>query len=269
MRRGSRCSDGLLPGCSVQLAVLLLSLPRLASAFASAGAICRMQRRSAPLAATAAADERASLVRSLRSSPREAVLHSIDALGAARTPQEATLILSALGRVGEWQQALRLLADLEKHEADDALKPNAITYNAAVTACAKSQQWAHARRLLQLMRRRGMRPTELSLAIVIGASSASGAWRDGLRALAELRTRGSRAKPRSYEGAMRRAALEQLVAALGDAGQWEEALRVLETMRAADGVAPTERAYLDVLSALADAGEWEIALEVPSLKASP
>ncbi|CAM9538862.1 unnamed protein product, partial [Sphacelaria rigidula] len=66
------------------------------------------------------------------------------------------------GKAGQWQQALRLVAELEAL-ASESLKPDTILYNIAIDAVRRMKRW-------------GARPNKSSYHSLIDACSKAGKW---------------------------------------------------------------------------------------------
>ena len=58
----------------------------------------------------------------------------------------------------EWERALELLEEMRER----GLKPNVISCNAAMSACAKVGKWERAVELLEKMKERGLKPDVIS-----------------------------------------------------------------------------------------------------------
>lgn len=61
--------------------------------------------------------------------------------------------ISACGRAQQWEKALELLVTMEER----GLVPTLISYSAAIGACKTGQQYAKALELVQTMERRGIK----------------------------------------------------------------------------------------------------------------
>ena len=81
----------------------------------------------------------------------------------------------ACTRRGDWRMALTLFRQmLSVSQKPDvvcynALTPDEISYNAAISACEKGKQWEEALRLLQQMTCRALTPDEISYSAAISA----------------------------------------------------------------------------------------------------
>ena len=73
--------------------------------------------------------------------------------------------MSAYEKGGQWQRALELLEGMPQW----ALKPDVISYNAAMSACDEVCKWQRTIELLERMLQRGLDPAESSYSSAIGA----------------------------------------------------------------------------------------------------
>jgi pentatricopeptide repeat protein len=88
--------------------------------------------------------------------------------------------ISACGRGGAWEAALRLATSME----GGGVRADAITHNSVLDALARAAQWRDALRYLHSLLRRGGRgsrgavaPDAVALCTAISACEAAGAWR--------------------------------------------------------------------------------------------
>ena len=95
------------------------------------------------------------------------------------------------------------------------LEPNVISYNSAISACSKGQQWEQALNLLSEMRSSWLQPDVISYHSAISACDKGRQWEQALRLLLEMRS--SRLEPNvmSYNSA---------ISACDKGQQWEQAL---------------------------------------------
>ncbi|CAM9780566.1 unnamed protein product, partial [Hapterophycus canaliculatus] len=231
--------------------------------------------------------------------------------------------ITALARCGRWRQAMAILdhmrytanaieaaaAAAAGPEADattstngatvrpasvpDVVRPDVVSYSAAITACGNSGEWRRALALLRVMREQGVPPNVVSYNAAAHAcvggrrrnresrlndASANakppGAEKDGwvliLDLMAEMREEGVDADVFTFSTA---------ITACGNAGEWEQALVLLEEMgealeqqqlQAVDETQQRRRrpAAPDVVSvnaaiaACGRAGQWERALDL-------
>lgn len=64
-------------------------------------------------------------------------------------------------------------------------QPDAISFNTAIAACARSADWPRALELLAGMKVEGLKPDIFSYNAAIGACAKAGQWRIGLELLAK------------------------------------------------------------------------------------
>ena len=128
-------------------------------------------------------------------------------------------------------------------------EPSVVSYNAAISACAKGSEWEKALALWDEMERRGVAPDEASYSAAISACEKGGQWQRALLLLAELQTTGGGldASAITYSTA---------ITACQKAGQAASALDLLEDMKAR-GVAPDLGCYNAAMRALASTGELD------------
>ena len=179
-------------------------------------------------------------------------------------PQPNEFVLSAAinacGAAGQWQEALKLLDDVQ------GVPPHQRVYNAAVAACDKGGQPEAAVRLLRRMRAAGVELDVFSYSSAMSAccrvpraadgsvdASRGVAWRTALRLLRTMRGTGVRPNAYTYSSAM---------TACERGGCWEEALLLLGDMRA-DRVEPNRVVYTAAIGACGSQGQWVQALRAP------
>ena len=100
--------------------------------------------------------------------------------GAVANTVSYNSAISACGRGGAWEAALRLATSME----GGGVRPDAITHNSVLDALARAAQWRAALRYLHSLLRRGGRgdrgaaaPDAVALCTAIAACEAAGAWR--------------------------------------------------------------------------------------------
>ena len=142
--------------------------------------------------------------------------------------------MRACGTAALWPVALSLFEDLR----DDGIVPTVITYNAALAACERGAQWQEALLLLDEMQQsttRAPRPDRISFHTAIGACRRAGTHASARAGLALLR------RMRAVGILPSVIALTGVMSACVSAGRWRAALAVFEHMRgvgvAADSVA--------------------------------
>ena len=83
------------------------------------------------------------------------LLLSTDSTSSESNKVTYNAAISACARGRQWKRALELL---EEMRVSDDIEPDAISYNAAISACGKVGKWGRALELLQEMRRGGIEP---------------------------------------------------------------------------------------------------------------
>ena len=78
---------------------------------------------------------------------------------------KCTAVLSERAKQSLWHEALKLLAEMQAQ----GLKPDVITYNAAISACGKGSQWHEALELLAEMECRVLKPDDITYSAAISA----------------------------------------------------------------------------------------------------
>ncbi|CAE8603432.1 unnamed protein product [Polarella glacialis] len=183
-------------------------------------------------------------------------------------------------------------------EWQEQVEESTYAYVLALEACARASHWERAVELLSKMRGRGLGspPCGEAFAAAIGSTCGSGRWAVALSLLADLESQAAgvgASDPESLAQALAKALacaaqgrrqdvalglLERLrqlgrgaasaqayadsIEACGRAGgRWEEALALMSRMRA-EGLEPTEDAYLAMLSCCGPQGRWREALQI-------
>ena len=90
--------------------------------------------------------------------------------------------ISACAKGQQWEQASRLLVEMRS----SLLEPSVISYNSAISACAKGQQWEHASRLLLEMKSSLLEPSVISYDSAISARAKGQQWEQASRLLLEM-----------------------------------------------------------------------------------
>ncbi|CAK9101435.1 Pentatricopeptide repeat-containing protein MRL1 [Durusdinium trenchii] len=129
--------------------------------------------------------------------------------------------ISACGRSERWEEALELLRETHRLR----LGRNVITFSAAVTACEKSQRWQSGLLLLADASAQ-LGHAQIDLVIYNAAISAcekAGEWQQAIQVLAKLHQEQVQSSTVTY-GA--------LISSCGTASEWSWALKLLEEMDA-------------------------------------
>ena len=85
----------------------------------------------------------------------------------------------------------------------EGVAPNAVTYNAAISACGKGRRWAQAIELLREMDEAGVRPNKISYNAAISACEKGGQWARAVDLLVEMENKGVLPDAISYNAAIR------------------------------------------------------------------
>ena len=75
-----------------------------------------------------------------------------------------------------------------KRNENSKCAPNVISYNAAMSACAKGLQWEKVLQLLAEMKTRGVEPDVISYRVSISACEWGHQWEDASRLRSEMNT---------------------------------------------------------------------------------
>lgn len=133
------------------------------------------------------------------------------------------------------------------------LKPDSISYNAAISACEKRQQWRTAVGLLREMPGAQLEPEAISYGAVISACEKAGQWPLALSLLREMPDVDLRPDVVNYAAA---------ISACQRQGLWPDALALLHEI---PGYERTTIAYNAVIAAIAQSEEtaqWPLALHL-------
>lgn len=189
-----------------------------------------------------------------------------------------TMALNSLGRSSLWPLAISLLPEMRFRD----LKPNTITYNAAVDACRKGHAWECALELFQDMEEAAARADLVTYSTVMSACEKVSNWSQSLHFFTRL---ASDASPDAacVSGAVTacsRAALWELatsfvedmrnrqqtpdlhchnglITAMGHAQRWQEALNYFAQLPSSDVIS-----YNSSIDALSESHQWQKALEM-------
>ncbi|KAL7549434.1 hypothetical protein ACHAWF_012701 [Thalassiosira exigua] len=138
--------------------------------------------------------------------------------------------------------ALRLLAAMRA--PDSPVRPNVVTYNAAIRACAEGLRLSGAFEVLDLLKGDGLAPTVVTYGTLMTACERAGDVHAASRAFKMLKEEGLEANEIVYGAA---------ISCCRRAGEPERALRLLRKMIAED-LRPNAATFNTVLAALAEGG---------------
>lgn len=169
-------------------------------------------------------------------------------LDAPEGAQAARALLAECEEQCGWAKALAKLTKLETQ----GLAPPIITYNWALSACARGGRWSESLQLLRTMQQRGETATSASICAAAAACVAAGVWERALQLVALPSLKSPNVV--LYGLLLRGCAL---------GSQWARAAAVLEQMRAR-GIRPDGEGHNACLAAMRGGtqGEWSLALEL-------
>jgi pentatricopeptide repeat protein len=150
--------------------------------------------------------------------------------------------ISGCARAREWQRAVALLERMEKR----GIEPTVISYNTAISACAKGGQWRRAIKLLGKMEKRGLTPDAISYSSAICACEESKRWREALSLLERMEGRGLTPPVGTYTAVMQ---------TLVSASQHDAGVALLERVHASPHVANSYPTHFVLLNACRHAGD--------------
>ena len=219
---------------------------------------------------------------------REALslLRDMEARGPAPDIVSYNTALHACGKRKQWRQALGLLRSMRgmqgirlegagefkgvKTLRGDAIgaggagggsvgggtvRPDVVSFGAAISACGRARQWDTAVALLRCMSEFRVLPDAGCFTAAIGACAQRGKWAEALALLEETRTLGLEPDSAAYAAA---------IGACGKAGKLEEALGLLRAMEVASGgssgAQPTAQAHSAAARACRSSGRWKEAV---------
>lgn len=157
-------------------------------------------------------------------------------------------ILSVLGRVGRWADAIELLSRMEEA---DGVKPDKFMYNICISACGKSGRdpgaVEAAEGLLLKMERRSLSPTDVTFSALISVYGSAGRMEDALALLDEMKRR--RLQPTQVT-------LGAAIAACAAVGNTDRAFAVLSKLEREEGLRPSSPiAFNSLIAACAGSGD--------------
>ncbi|CAK0789736.1 unnamed protein product [Prorocentrum cordatum] len=162
--------------------------------------------------------------------------------------------ISACEKSEQWQRALALLSEM-RETAQAKLEPTAIfSYNAGISACEKGDQWQRALALVSEMREAKLEPDVTSYSAGISACEKGEQWRRALALVSEMREAKLEPDVISYNAG---------VSASKKGEQWQRSLAQLSEMREAK-LEPDVISYSAWISACAKGKRWQWALALLS-----
>ena len=156
--------------------------------------------------------------------------------------------ISACEKGSQWEKALGLLQDMTCR----GIKPDVISYSAAISACEKGSQWEKALGLLQDMTCRGIKPDVISYSAAISTCEKGSQWEKALGLLQEMTSHGIKPDVISYNAA---------ISACEKGSQSEKALDLLQEMTK-NGIEPDLISYSAAIEACFVAQKYSEALSL-------
>jgi pentatricopeptide repeat protein len=164
--------------------------------------------------------------------------------------------IRACAKGGKTERALSLFQVVK----DKGLPLDSYCYTAAIEAC----NWQQALKLLAEMEERGMEPSEVAYSVTIKACGEGGQWRKALELVETMRARNVTVNVYVYNAAITaiaKAAKQRSKGGDGETNLWTEVLALLSHMRR-DGIEPDGFSYSSAISCCGAEGRWEEALEL-------
>ncbi|WIA19290.1 hypothetical protein OEZ85_003925 [Tetradesmus obliquus] len=159
-------------------------------------------------------------------------------------------IIGALGACGKWQAAVAQLQHLKLLASSQrSLRPNQVTYSAAITACARGHMLDVALELFAEMQATGLVPDEVTYSIVLSTASRAGDWDTVQQLLEVMHSQGMPARTPVYAAYLRQ---------LCKLEEWNRALSLFLVMQEL-GVPVTAMMVLDMAHTLQQCGRPRMA----------
>lgn len=155
--------------------------------------------------------------------------------------------IAACARAGEWKPALSLLGQMRAAGAP----PNVISFNAAITACERGRRSEEALTLLADMPAAGAPPDVISFSAAISACAKGGQWKKALSLLDAMRLANVPPNAISFNAA---------ITACEKGGCGQRALALLAEMAEA-GFVPDDVSFTSAMQALVASHELDAAFE--------
>ncbi|WIA39551.1 hypothetical protein OEZ86_005639 [Tetradesmus obliquus] len=159
-------------------------------------------------------------------------------------------IIGALGACGKWQAAVAQLQHLKLLASSQrSLRPNQVTYSAAITACARGHMLDVALELFAEMQATGLVPDEVTYSIVLSTASRAGDWDTVQQLLEVMHSQGMPARTPVYAAYLRQLCKHE---------EWNRALSLFLVMQEL-GVPVTAVMVLDMARTLQQCGRPRMA----------
>jgi len=227
--------------------MLVATAALVAASFFPRPQIFTVQGNALPMRLQAAADDdRLRLISTLKKTCDRDEVGRIASELEPRDVYEHTMVIGAFTRSGD---GLGALEEFDTMRQQHGIQPTLVSFNAALSACAKLGDWQRAQSLLDEIRSRQMSPDTVSFNAAISACARAGRPRQALKLLTTMRRVGCAPNLITFNGA--------LVAARA-VGQSEIALQLLTQMRDRE-IAPNVASYGAAVSACRRSGDGESA----------
>ncbi|CAK9105886.1 unnamed protein product [Durusdinium trenchii] len=154
--------------------------------------------------------------------------------------------ISACDKGQQWHIALVLLDEMKQTD----IKADVVSYNTAMSACCRSHNWILGMELLDKMRWTRLEMDRVTLNIAVAACETATLWLVALRMLQEAGECFLSPDVFTYTS---------MIASCTKHRQWLRAVQVLETMHS-QTVQPNAQTYNSIISACAQGSQWERAL---------
>ena len=185
-----------------------------------------------------------------------AALKRLDAQGTPRNTWLYNALLAGQASVGAMGPAA---ATLREMRTTPGCEPDARSYTSLMEAARAAKSLPAVRAALAQLHSAGLRPTSVTLTVLLTALGDAGEWAEALAAVSAWpKQHGVRVSAKAYSAALR---------ACAKAGRPREALALFREMQATD-VLPTVGAFAVLLPALERAGLAAEAEELRTLRAS-
>ncbi|CAM9224580.1 unnamed protein product [Ectocarpus sp. 4 AP-2014] len=150
-------------------------------------------------------------------------LEDMEASGPTPNEHNWLMAIGACGNAGQWEEALGLIDKLEAlAQRGEGVPMSTTMYNFGIDACARAGRWDQGVALLERMKRNPATPPDAqTYAYLIDACAKDANLEDALAYLTEMRAVGLAPTFFAYVSAM---------GAIKVAGQWKEALHLLDEM---------------------------------------
>lgn len=153
-------------------------------------------------------------------------------------------LLRSYEGAGKWEQALDLLARMRQV----GVRPDLLSYNATLSACAKGRKWREAVALLRRMPGGGVPPDRVSYELAVKVCGNCGQGELATTLLREMPKVGITPSVLTYNEA---------ITVCGGSGEWRLALDLLKQMLDDPGVTLNVGSYNAAMTACCHVGEWE------------